>query len=154
MASSTLDPDNMPEKDRQLGKGRGTRALGPSDTSDNGSDVQDSMRWTNEADIGLDKGTLDDPDSAARDRSAGPDIGDAWLDSDTDSGGSGEVAAAGRDPAIESGEDVRSDRVDYIDPADEPDPDAAAASAEDADEGLPSIPQADRDRAQRQQSRH
>lgn len=156
MASSTLDPDNMPEKDRQITQGHGTRALGPSDTSDSGSDVQDSMRWTNEADLGLDKGTLDDPDSAAADRSAGPDIGDAWLDSDTDAGGSGEVRTAGRDAAIEAGGDIGTDRIDYIDPLDAAaaEPADADASADDADEGLPSVPRIDPDHAQRQQSRH
>lgn len=153
MASSTLDPDNTPENDRQLAKGHGTSALGPSDISDSGSDVQDGMRWTNEADLGLDKGTLIDPDSATADRSAGPDIGDAWLDSDTDASGTGEVATAGRDPAIEMGGDIDTDRVDSIDPVDDIDPDASA-SADDADEGIPSIPRADPDRAQRQQSRH
>lgn len=153
MAGSTLDPNHDPQNDRTLGKAHGTRQLGPSDTSDSGSDVQDSMRWTNEADIGLNKGTHDDPDSASADRSAGPDIGDAWLDSDTDSSGTGEAATAGRDPAIETSGDTGTDRIDYIDPADEPDR-SSQASAEDADEGVPSIPQADRDRAQRQQSRH
>lgn len=151
MASSTLDPDNDPIRDRMPGKAHGTRELGPSDTSDSGSDVQDSMRWTNEADIGLRKGTNDDPDSAAADRSAGPDLGDAWLDSDTDARGSGEAATAGRDPAIRP--DTAPDRIDQVDPAEAPTADESASS-EDADEGLPSIPHADRDRAQRQQSRH
>lgn len=153
MASNTLDPDNTPEKDRYLGKGHGTNALGPSDTSDSGSDVQDSMRWTNEADIGLDKGTLLDPDSAPADRSAGPDLGDAWLDSDTDARGTGEVSTAGRDPAIEPGADIGTDRIDNLDPLDDVDL-GSQASAEDADEGTPSLPHEDRDRAQRQQSRH
>jgi|GEM_PF-577814 len=153
MASSTLDPDNDPIRDRMPGKAHGTRELGPSDTSDNGSDVQDSMRWTNETDIGLSTGTNEDPDSAQADRSAGPDIGDAWLDSDTDARGSGEAATAGRDPAIKPSADTAPDRIDYVDPADTPGADENASS-EDADEGLPSIPNADRDRAQRQQSRH
>ncbi|WP_229262832.1 hypothetical protein [Duganella radicis] len=40
MADSTLDPDNIPAgNDRTLGRGHGTRALGPSDNSDSGSDV-------------------------------------------------------------------------------------------------------------------
>ncbi|WP_229262266.1 hypothetical protein [Duganella guangzhouensis] len=40
MADSTLDPDNLPAgADRTLGRGHGTRALGPSDNSDSGSDV-------------------------------------------------------------------------------------------------------------------
>jgi hypothetical protein len=41
MSQSTLDPDNLPATpDRNLGKGHGTDALGPSDRSDTGSDVQ------------------------------------------------------------------------------------------------------------------
>jgi hypothetical protein len=40
MSDSTLDPDNIPVgTDRTLGRGHGTRALGPSDNSDSGSDV-------------------------------------------------------------------------------------------------------------------
>jgi len=114
MASSTLDPDNIPEPDRQLGRGHGTGALGPSDTSDTGSDVQGGMRWAQEADIGLDKGTHEDPDSGRRDASAGPDIGDASIDSDTDAVGTGERATAGRDSDIEMGRDIDVDRIDDI----------------------------------------
>jgi len=120
MASSTLDPDNIPEPDRQLSKGHGTRALGPSDTSDSGSDVQGGLRWADEADPGLDKGTNEDPDTAARDPTAGPDIGDARLDSDTDAFGTGEHASAGRDEDF-SGADIDIDRVDYINPDENPD---------------------------------
>ncbi len=121
MATSTLDPDNLPEPDRRLAKGHGTSALGPSDTSDSGSDVQGGLRWADEADIGLDKGTNEDPDSGRRDSSAGPDIGDAELDSDTDAIGTGERATAGRDSDIETGSDIDVDRIDYIHPGDEPD---------------------------------
>lgn len=40
MADSTLDPDNIPAgTDRTLGTGHDKRALGPSDTSDSGSDL-------------------------------------------------------------------------------------------------------------------
>lgn len=117
--TSTLDPDNTPEPDRQLGKGHGTGAVGPSDTSDTGSDVQGGLRWASEADIGLDKGTYEDPDSAPRDRTAGPDIGDAELDSDTDASGTGEVGTAGRDSDIEMGADIDVDRIDYLNADDE-----------------------------------
>jgi hypothetical protein len=52
MSDSTLDPDNIPVgTDRTLGRGHGTRALGPSDNSDSGSDV------AGEPDIGLDSDT-------------------------------------------------------------------------------------------------
>lgn len=121
MADSTLDPENIPEPDRQLGKGHGTRALGPSDTSDSGSDVQGGLRWADEADLGLDKGTNEDPDTASRDPTAGPDIGDARLDSDTDAFGTGEHASVGRDLDFSSGADIDTDRVDYINPDENPD---------------------------------
>jgi hypothetical protein len=114
MATSTLDPDNIPEPDRQLGKGHGTGSLGPSDTSDTGSDVQGGLRWAQEADIGLDKGTHEDPDSGRRDASAGPDIGDAGIDSDTDAVGTGERGTAGRDSDIEMGADIDVDRIDDL----------------------------------------
>jgi hypothetical protein len=114
MATSTLDPDNTPEPDRQLGKGHGTGSLGPSDTSDSGSDVQGGLRWAQEADIGLDKGTHEDPDSGRRDMSAGPDIGDAGIDSDTDALGTGERGTAGRDSDIDMGADIDVDRIDHI----------------------------------------
>ena len=83
MASSTLDPDNIPEPDRRLRKGHGTGALGPSDTSD--SDTSDS----------------------------GSDVqGNTDSDSDTDAAGTGERAAAGRDSEIDTGADIDVDRVD------------------------------------------
>ena len=41
MPSSTLTPDNFPAgRDRSVLKGHGTFALGPSDSSDSGSDLQ------------------------------------------------------------------------------------------------------------------
>lgn len=120
MASSTLDPDNIPEPDRRLGRGHGTNALGPGDISDSGSDVQGALRRTGEVDLGLDKGTNEDPDSGSNDPTAGPDIGDAMLDSDTDAMGTGERATAGRDSEL-AGRDIDVDRIDYIDPDGNPD---------------------------------
>ncbi|WP_219117495.1 hypothetical protein [Janthinobacterium sp. UMAB-56] len=41
MSSSSLDPDNLPAtSDRVLGSGHGKGALGPSDSSESGSDMQ------------------------------------------------------------------------------------------------------------------
>ena len=52
MADSTLDPDNIPvSADRTLGRAHDKRALGPSDTSDSGSDL------TGEPDSELDSDT-------------------------------------------------------------------------------------------------
>ena len=116
MATSTLDPDNIPAPDRKLDKGHGTSALGPGDTSDTGSDVQSGKRLAEpDAELGLDRGTTDDPDFVRGDVSASPDIGDAELDSDTDAEGTGERATAGRDTDIEAGSDIDIDRIDRID---------------------------------------
>ena len=92
MPSSTLTPDNLPAgRDRSVLKGHGTFALGPSDSSDSGSDLQ-----------GL----------------AGHEIGDSELDSDSDRNGNGESAAAEGDTEVEDGADIGTDRVEYIPEAD------------------------------------
>ncbi|HWU97555.1 MAG TPA: hypothetical protein VN114_03505 [Oxalicibacterium sp.] len=39
MSTSTLDPDNDFEPDHELGEGHDINALGPSDSSDSGSDM-------------------------------------------------------------------------------------------------------------------
>lgn len=142
MADSTLDPDNIPEPDRKLGRGKGTSALGPGDISDSGSDVQGGLRRTGEVGLGLDTGTNEDPDSVSSDPSAGPDIGDAMLDSDTDAMGTGERATAGRDHEL-AGSDIDIDRIEDITPDDNPDldelehPDSRARQARDADRPAP-----------------
>ena len=105
MASSTLNPDNMPDSDRQLGKGHGNTSLGPSDLSDTGSDVQGGYHAIEEFDIGLDRGTNEDSDSRAI--AAGDDTGD--------SAGTGEDSTAGRHNDIELGSDIGFDRVDILD---------------------------------------
>ena len=88
MASSPLDPGSGPRTpDRDVTRGHGTRALGPSDSSDSGSDLGDS---------------------------AGPGIGDANLDSDSDRFGTGERAEAPRDEAAEDGADIDADRIERI----------------------------------------
>lgn len=75
MADSTLDPDNIPVgTDRSLGRGHGTRALGPSDNSDSGSDV------AGEPDVGLDS----DTDAEGTGERAGVDV--ETLPSDADIG--------------------------------------------------------------------
>jgi hypothetical protein len=69
---------------QETGKGHGTKALGPSNSSDSGSDVAHG--------------------------GAGELLGDTDLDADTDAQGTGERAAAGRDDSQPSGRDVRTDR--------------------------------------------
>lgn len=104
MPSSTLDPANIPGKDRQLGKGHGIDSLGPSDLSDTGSDVQGGLSITQDEDLGLERGTNEDSDShplhASRDTS--------------DSGGTGESSTAGRNRDVDINGDIGFDRVDYL----------------------------------------
>lgn len=117
--TSTLDPDNFPEiPDRSLGKGHGIDALGPSDLSDTGSDVVGGPGLATNIDpdteLGLDRGMNDDLEASTDGGRAGPDVGDPDLDSDSDSGGTGERAAAGRDSVTPDGADIDTDHIEAI----------------------------------------
>ena len=101
-------------KDRIVGSGHGTSALGPSDTSDSGSDIAGAPGTIEGDVIGLDRGTNEDPDTRASGGTAGADIGDADLDSDSDSVGTGEHMTAGRDPAGRANSDVLPDHIESI----------------------------------------
>ena len=95
MATSPLDPSNLSgRKDRILGRGHGTRALGPSDSSDSGSDLVGAASVS------------------------GDDVGDANLDSDSDRNGTGETAAASRDEVPADGADIDADHIEAL-PLDE-----------------------------------
>ena len=125
MPNSTLDMTG--EEPAVVGLGHGTRALGPSDSSDTGSDVVGGP--------GMDEGLSDEqarrmPLSTRR--GAGRDLGDQDLDSDSDRAGTGERASAGVDassptdtqatlrPGIESAADEFDDPDALSDPTDEP----------------------------------
>lgn len=126
MADSTLDPDYLTGgRDRSLGRGHGTDALGPSDLSDTGSDMQ-GAGLARDVGLGMDEGTTSDPDRSTAGGTAGPDVGDANLDSDTDSGGTGERAAAGRDSVEADGDDIDIDRVQSVETIDPDDTDVDA----------------------------
>jgi hypothetical protein len=101
-------------RDRVTDKGHGTEALGPSDTSDSASDITGGPGLIEGDVIGLDRGTNEDADAAGRFRTAGPDIGDAELDSDSDSVGTGEHLAAGRDPQTRANNDIKPDHVERV----------------------------------------
>lgn len=106
--SSTLDPDNIPEPDRQLGKGHGNKALGPSDISDTGSDEQGGLRAVDEPELGLnlDRGTNEDSDTRTIEAS----------DENEDSVGTGEDSTAGRDADVDLNADIETDRIDHLSP--------------------------------------
>jgi hypothetical protein len=85
MSASPLDPANVPiGPDRRTGLGHGTRALGPSDSSDNGSDVHGAARR----------------------------LGDADLDSDSDRFGTGERSGATPDVEGVEDSDIAPDKVE------------------------------------------
>ncbi|MDB5798835.1 MAG: hypothetical protein JWP36_2737 [Paucimonas sp.] len=111
MADSTLDPDNFGGRDRKLGSGHGTRALGPSDNSDSGSDIMGTDGLAREETLPLDTGTNSDLERSTAHHTAGPDVGDADLSSDTDSMGTGEHATAGRDTVVRDGADIGFDQI-------------------------------------------
>jgi hypothetical protein len=117
MAGSTLDPDNLTNQfDKNIGKGHGTKALGPSDSSDNGSDLVGGPGFAHEVGIGLSRGTTSDPEDSTANNTAGPDVGDANLDSDSDSAGTGETAAASRDTVTSDGADIDADHIEQVPP--------------------------------------
>ena len=98
MAESTLNRTG--EQPPVVDRGRTTRDLGPGDSSDSGSDIVGGPGIrAEEADdaLALDRGTTSGADSNRNATGAGADVGDRNLDSDTDSGGTGERDAAGRD---------------------------------------------------------
>lgn len=88
MSINPLDPESSAgQGDRVLRRGHGTRALGPSDSSDSGADIQ----------------------------GAASEIGDAGLDSDTDRYGTGERSGATPDTERRDGADISPDRVEHVD---------------------------------------
>ena len=88
--------------------GTGTDALGPSDTSDSGSDIVGADGAVDADDLDLSSGTNED---VRRARGAGADVGDANLDSDSDSSGTGERAEAGRDTLRREAPDIAPDHI-------------------------------------------
>ena len=111
MASTLLGGSG---RDRVTTKGHGTDALGPSDTTDSASDIAGAPGLVEGDVIGLDRGTNEDPDVRGPLHTAGPDIGDAELDSDSDSVGTGEHMTAGRDPQTRADNDIRPDHIESI----------------------------------------
>lgn len=100
--SPLLGSDRVPQRP----EGTGTDRLGPSDSSDSGSDIVGADGAVDTDEIGL------SAEDIRRERGAGADIGDANLDSDTDSSGTGERAEAGRDTLRREAPDIAPDHVE------------------------------------------
>ncbi|HET7094039.1 MAG TPA: hypothetical protein VFI22_11185, partial [Thermomicrobiales bacterium] len=107
--------DALPPDSLSAPKGHGTAALGPSDSSDTGSDIRGGPGLNREGGLFAPPGTTSDPDVDGRDATAGPDIGDADLDSDSDRNGTGERAAAGRDSTLPVDTLLRDDADRVVD---------------------------------------
>ena len=100
--SSLLGIDDVPGSP----PGHDTEALGPSDTSDSGSDVA-GLADLDDGDPGLPVDIATDVDSEHPDTSF-----EALADgSDTDSAGTGERRSAGGDAGLREGADIAPDRV-------------------------------------------
>jgi len=102
-----------------VGKGHGVGSLGPSDTTDSGSDIIGGP-GVGQADefIPLDTGTTSDPDvGSGQYGTAADDIGDADMSGDSDSGGTGERAAAGKD--IATNRDRMPDHIEQVEQSDD-----------------------------------
>jgi hypothetical protein len=107
--TSTLDRDEgEPQIIKETANTTGT--LGPSDSSDSGSDVAGAKRHDFDRDTELDNHALE--------------TGDRELASDTDRAGTGERAAADGDSTLDENSDIDVDRV--VDPY-QRDPDEAVA---------------------------
>ncbi len=100
--SSTLNPDEKPQSDvQQIHETASTTgALGPSDSSDSGSDMAGAKRHVFDIDSELDNHALE--------------TGDSELGSDTDRHGTGERAAADGDANLSPDADIEPDRVEDL----------------------------------------
>ena len=94
MGSTLLPPD---EQTPQTTKGHGTAALGPSDSSDSGSDMFGAKRHEFDVDSELDNHGLE--------------AGEAELGSDTDRYGTGERASADGDENLIENSDIEPDQL-------------------------------------------
>jgi hypothetical protein len=134
MAHSTLNETGESKPD--VTKGHGTAALGPSDSSDSGSDIVGNRGLNHDDGLPLARGTTSDPDEDGAGADAGADIGDADLDSDSDRYGTGERGAAGRDSATPVDQTFAEQDAGELESDDQPEAELEAIedlSIEDAD---------------------
>jgi hypothetical protein len=96
-------------------KGHGPAALGPSDSSDTGSDIQGGPGLAGDDGLLAPQGDTSDPNTGASVTTAGPRIGDGDLNSDSDRNGTGERAAAGRDATLPVDALLRDDNDRLVD---------------------------------------
>ena len=132
MSHSTLNQTGETKPD--VTKGHGTGALGPSDSSDTGSDIAGNRGLNHDDGLPFARGTTSDPDEDGAGATAGADIGDADLDSDSDRYGTGERGAAGRDSATPVDQTFAEQDAGQIESDDQPEEELAAVEDRAADE--------------------
>ncbi|HEX6266081.1 MAG TPA: hypothetical protein VFZ81_04210 [Burkholderiales bacterium] len=109
---STLDPENFPaRRKRKTLKGHDVKALGPSDSSDTGSDMA-GPGLVGEDVLRLGRGTNQDSEMGQDNvADAGPSVGDLGMDDTSDRSGTGEHLTAGKEPRVRVNADRDADRV-------------------------------------------
>jgi hypothetical protein len=115
-------------------KGHGTAELGPTDSTDSGSDVRGGFGFHREERLGLTPEPASDGEVDGLVEGAGPDLGDRDLDSDSDRAGTGERASAGRDTAGPVDQTLYDEEGNAIDGEDIAD-DSALDTTLQADDG-------------------
>ncbi len=107
------DPDKIPARARDGGgfKGHDVRSLGPSDSSDSGSDLI-GPGLIDEDLLNLDRGTNEDSEGGHLAGSdAGASVGDLGADDNSDRYGTGEHMTAGKEPDVRIAADIAPDRI-------------------------------------------
>jgi hypothetical protein len=107
-----LNPDHAASRTRPArGKGHDLRSIGPSDSSDSGSDLSGPGLIDDDL-LGLDRGTNEDSEGGhLADRDAGASLGDLGADDTSDRNGTGEHLTAGKEPDIRIANDIAPDRI-------------------------------------------
>ena len=104
-------PARTPRTARKTLQGHDVRSLGPSDSSDSGSDLAGPGLIDDDL-IGLDRGTNEDSEGGRGNvADAGASVGDLGMDDTSDRSGTGERLAAGKEPDVRVGGDIGFDRV-------------------------------------------
>ena len=110
--ASTLNPDAVDTgRGRNPVKGHDVKSLGPSDSSDSGSDMAGPGLVDDDA-LGLDRGTNQDIEAGHRNvADAGASVGDLGMDDNSDRYGTGEHMTAGKEPGVRANADLDTDRI-------------------------------------------
>jgi len=109
---TTLTPENIPPRRPSSNPpGHDVKSLGPSDSSDSGSDM--AGPGLIDADMmNLDRGTTEDMEAGDDEiADAGPSVGDVGMDEDSDRSGTGTRMSADLEPRDGESSDIGPDRI-------------------------------------------